>query len=173
MKHSLPSLFLLAALALCAPGAARAAAGFEIGLGANYWYSLDDAVEKSYDNKGLGYMISSRIMFSDYLGVGLELERSPDHVIALEEELYAPAAYLIIGNWIYAGLGIGTYYYDGDFYDDTWYALRAGIKFNLFPHLVLDINANYRMDKWKDMGHVKDDIDTDNVIAGAALRLAF
>jgi hypothetical protein len=172
MKHSLPSLFLLAALALCAPGAVRAS-GFEIGIGANYWYSLDDAVDKSFDDEGLGYMISSRIMFTDYLGIGLELERSPDNFIALEEEMYAPAAYAILGDWIYLGLGIGTYYYDGDFYDDTWYALRAGFKFHLGPNLVLDINANYRMDKWKDMGTVKDDIDTDNVIAGAALRLAF
>ncbi len=173
MKHPIRAFLLTATAALALCTSAFAKSGFEIGIGANYWYSLDDAVDKSFDDNGLGYMISTRINIADYLSIGLELERSPDNFIALEKEMYAPSAHLILGDWIYVGLGAGTYYYDGDFYDDYWYNLRAGIKLQLLPSIVLDINANYRMDSWKDMGTVKNDIDTDNVIAGAAIRLAF
>lgn len=149
------------------------ATDFEIGVGANYWYSLHDAVEESFDKDGLGWMLSTRIMFTDYIGIGLEVEKSPDNYVELEEPMYAPAAYAILGDWIYASIGVGTYFYDGDFISDTWYALRAGLKFHIAPMLVLDINGNYRVDKWDDMGHAKDNIDGDSVILGAALRLAF
>lgn len=162
-------LFLVAGLVLPV-----SAAHIEVGVGANYWYALDDAIDQSFDEDGLGWLVSTRFMFTDYLGIGLELERSPDNFIQFDEPMYSPAAYLILGNGIYAAIGVGTYYYDGDFYSDCWYALRAGLKIPLFVDaIVLDINANYRCDSWKDIGDAKDEIDTDNVILGAAIRLVF
>lgn len=172
MKKSFRFLAIFAIVAGVAVGAN--AMHIEVGVGANYWYSLDDAVDNSFDEDGLGWLVSTRFMFTDYLGLGFELERSPDNFIQFDEPMYSPSAWAILGNGLYAAIGIGTYYYDGDFYSDCWYALRAGFKIPIFTDaIVLDINANYRCDSWKDIGDVKDEIDTDNVILGAALRLVF
>lgn len=169
MKKAL-AIALFAVIAAFAPVAARAG-GFEIGVGANYWYSVKDAVDDSFDRDGLGWMITSKIMF-DYWGIGLEYEKSPDNFVSLEEPVYYPAVYLILGNRLYAAAGIGTYYYDGDFIDDTWYSFRVGIEGPfLLPCLTIDINANYRIEKWSEMN--KRDFDSDNIILGAALRLTF
>ena len=175
MNMSRKFIRLFAVVAIVAGISVTSQAGhIEVGVGANYWYSLDDAVDQSFDEDGLGWLVSTRFMFSDFLGIGLELERSPDNFIQFDEPMYSPAAYLIVGNGIYGALGVGTYYYDGDFYSDCWYALRVGLKIPiLVDSLVLDINANYRCDSWGDIEDAKDDIDTDNVILGAALRLVF
>lgn len=169
MKKALATILLTAFAALTVP--AVHAGGFEIGVGANYWHSMKDAVSDSFDRDGLGWMATSKIMFNGW-GIGLELEESPDNFVALEEPVYYPAAYVIVGGNIYAALGIGTYYYDGDFIDDTWYSFRVGLETPvLLPCMVLDLNLNYRVEKWSEMD--TKDFDSDKIIIGAALRLAF
>jgi hypothetical protein len=163
----------LLSLALASPRAIAADSNFQIGIGVNYWMAVEDAVEESFDENGLGWMISSRYMATPYFGIGLELERSPDNYIQFEEPVYCPAAYLIFGKGLYAGLGVGTYFYDGEFYSDVFYALRAGIVLELVPNILLDLNANYRVDNWSGIKDADDEIDTDNVIFGGAIRLQF
>ena len=172
MKNRATFVAALAALCMAAP-AAFASGGVEIGVGANYWYSLKDAVHEDFDEDGLGWMISTRWMWTDYVGIGLELERSPDNFVELEKEMYAPSAHLIVGKGLYLGLGVGCYYYDGDFYEDTWYNLRAGVKVEVIPHIFLDINANYRADSFSELKGAKGDIDGETVTAGAAIRIGF
>ncbi len=154
--------------------AAYRSSGLELGAGATYWYSIDEAKDQSFDRDGLGWMISSRIPLSDFFAIGLEVEQSPDNFVFLPKHLYLPSAYAILGNGIYGGIGIGTYYYDGDFYGDVWYALRAGFKVPLLANgLVLDVNVNYRVENWDDIKDVGDKVDTDTLMIGAALRLVF
>ncbi len=169
------SLFAaLAALFVLTTVPTVSAAGFEIGVGANYWYSIDEAKDHSFDRDGLGWMISSRIPLAKYIAIGLEVEQTPDNFIFLDEKLYLPAAYAILGDGIYLGIGAGTYYYDGDFYDEVWYALRAGIKIPvLTKNLVLDINVNYRVEDWDGIKEARDNVDSNTLMVGAALRLAF
>lgn len=164
---------LAALLALALPSRGASDSHFEIGVGANYWVAIEDAADESFDEDGIGWMISTRYMATPYFGIGLELERSPDNYVQFDEPIYCPAAYLIVGKGLYAALGVGTYFYDGEFYEDVFYALRAGIKAELLPSIILDINVNYRVDEWSGIRNVDDDIDTDNVILGAALRLKF
>ena len=150
------------------------ASGFEIGVGANYWYSIDEAKDRSFDRDGLGWMVTSRLGLTDYFAIGLEVEQTPDNFVFLDEKLYMPAVYAILGDGIYLGIGAGTYYYDGDFYEDVWYALRGGFKFPILTrNLVLDINVNYRVENWDGIKDVKDTVDSDTLMVGAALRLAF
>ncbi len=154
--------------------AAYRSSGLELGAGATYWYSIDEAKDQSFDRDGLGWMVSSRIPLSDFFAIGLEVEQSPDNFVFLDKHLYLPAAYAILGNGIYGGIGIGTYYYDGDFYGDVWYALRAGFKVPILSDsLVLDVNVNYRVENWDDIKDVGDKVDTDTLMIGAALRLVF
>ena len=167
-------LAALLALTLAAPCLMAAdGSNFQIGVGANYWVALEDAVDESFDEEGLGWMISARYMATPYFGFGLELERSPDNYVALEEPMYCPAGYLIIGKGLYAGLGVGTYFYDGDFVEDVFYGLRVGVVADVVPHLVIDINLNYRVDEWSGIKNVDEEVDTDNVILGGAVRLKF
>ena len=167
----------VAALAACLMAAETMAGNngdFELGVGATYWYSIDEAKDQSFDRDGLGWMISSRIPLSKAFSIGLEVEQSPDNFVFLDERLYLPAAYALIGDGIYGGLGLGTYYYDGDFYGDIWYALRAGFKVPLLDNaLVLDVNVNYRVEDWDGIKDAGDDVDTDTLMIGAALRLVF
>ena len=119
-------------------------------------------------------MVSSRIPLSDFFDIGLEVEQSPDNFVFLDKHLYLPSAYAILGNGIYGGIGLGTYYYDGDFYGDVWYALRAGFKVPILANsLVLDVNVNYRVENWDDIKDAGEHVDTDTLMIGAALRLVF
>ena len=148
--------------------------GFELGAGATYWYSIDEVKDQSFDRDGLGLMLSSSIPLTKAVALGLEIEQSPDNFVFLDKHLYLPAAYVILGDGIYAALGIGTYYYDGDFYGDVWYALRAGFKVPVISDgLVLDVNLNYRVEDWDGIKDAGDSVDTDTLMIGAALRLVF
>ena len=169
--------FIIAAIAatlFVAEALAAYGGGFEIGAGATYWYSIHEATDQKFDRDGLGWMISSRLPLSEFFSIGLEIEQSPENFVFLEKHLYLPSAYAILGQGVYAGLGLGTYYYDGDFYGDVWYALRAGFKVPLISNsLVLDVNGNYRVENWDDMKDITDKVDTDTLMIGAALRLVF
>ena len=169
--------FVIAAIAvliLAHESQAARGGGFELGVGATYWYSIDEATDQSFDRDGLGWMLTSRIPLSDIFAIGLEVEQSPDNFVFLDKPLYLPAAYAVLGNSIYGAIGFGTYYYDGDFYGDVWYALRAGFKIPIITNaLVLDVNVNYRVEDWDGIKEVGDNIDTDTLMIGAALRIVF
>lgn len=172
MRKSILAAVAAAVVFLAAAPESRAG-GFELGMGANYWYSIKEAKDRSFDRDGLGWMVSSRIMLTDLFGIGLEIEKSPDKFLVLDEPLYIPAAYAIIGDTIYVGVGFGGYYYDGDFWEETWYAFRGGFKIPLSRILALDINVNYRFENWDSPEQVAKDIDSDTLMVGAALRLVF
>ena len=164
----------IAAIILAHEAKAAYRGGFELGAGATYWYSIDEAKDQSFDRDGLGWMVSSRFPLSDFFAIGLEVEQSPDNFVFLDKHLYLPSAYAILGNGIYGGIGLGTYYYDGDFYGDVWYALRAGFKVPILADsLVLDVNVNYRVENWDDIKDAGELVDTDTLMIGAALRLVF
>ena len=146
----------------------------EIGGGATYWYSIDEAKDKSFDRDGLAYSVSGEIFLSDYLAIALELEKMPEDFVFLEKDMYLPAAYAILGDGIFLGVGVGAYYYDGEFVGDPWYALRGGFKIPFFSGaVVLDINVNYRTENWDDIKDAKENVGTETLMVGAALRLAF
>ena len=65
-------LAALLGLALAAPCllAADDDSNFQIGVGANYWVAIEDAADESFDEDGLGWMISARYMATPvYVGV--------------------------------------------------------------------------------------------------------
>ena len=168
------SAIAVAIAAVMAVAVSAHAKSFEIGAGATYWYSIDEAKDKSFDRDGLGYSASCEIYLTDYLALALEVERTPENFVFLEKELYLPAAYVVLGDGVYIGLGAGTYYYDSDFVDDYWYALRGGFKIPFFGGgLVLDVNVNYRSENWDDIKEVTEKVGSETLMVGAALRLAF
>ncbi len=173
MIGKIKSITLATAILLGGSLAAHALDNIQLGVGANYWVAMRDAADDSFDKHGLGWMISTRYMSTPYFGLGIDLEKSPKNYMMFEKPIYSPAAYLVAGKGIYAALGIGTYYYDGKFIKDTFYALRAGLNLEIIPKIVIDINANYRSESWSKIRHARREVSSDNIVLGAAVRIKF
>ena len=114
------------------------------------------------------WILSYQYKPASVLGLELDLEFTDDQ---FGERVYSPQAYLIAGEFVYGGVGIGVHHYDGET-SDPFYALKLGLDFVLLPGLHLDINGNYRFEKWEIEG-VRKDIDTDTVTLGAVVRVEF
>ena len=150
-------------------GLTAAEAGTRIGAGLTYWHALDDIDLKEFDQNGASWFVTYQSG-----GVGLikweaDFEMMPEGFMASPKTVYAPQVYAVLGKTITAAVGIGWYYSDGDWADQPFYALRAGMEFILLPKISLDITANYRFTKWGELEG--EDIDTDTIMLGAALRL--
>jgi hypothetical protein len=151
--------------------AAGTDAGHRIGAGANYWKTLDDIEISDIDEEGFGYFVGYQYLSPSLWGLGLDVEKLPDGWGGSEEDVYAPQAYLMLGRAFYVAAGAGYYYADGEFADQPFYNVRAGVDVPLGPSVSLDVYANYRLDDWDDLGKNDSNVDTDTVILGAAIRI--
>ena len=137
-----------------------------LGVGANYWASLDDLNDRHTDDSGFSYLATYQYQ-SGLLGVEADVEFLPDR---FGRDAWAPEAYLRLGGTLYAGVGIGIMNDGDEFADEPFYALKAGLDFHILPRTHLDICANYR---FNDKAQLKDDrtnIDADTIFLGAAIR---
>lgn len=139
-----------------------------IGGGANYWVALDDLDDEDVDEDGFSYLLSYQHWWN-FLGLEVDVELLPDR---FGESAFAPEAYLLFGSTIYAGAGIGIQSLDGEFADEPFFALRAGLNLELLPSTYVDISANYRFNDSAQLEDDQTDIDTDTVFLGAAVRFA-
>lgn len=157
------------------PGPGSLARGdvVQLGVGVHYWRTLDDIEIDDLDRDGLAWMVSARFFPESLVSLGLEVEQFPEEFAPGDEAVYAPAAYLVLGRSLYAAVGVGGYYRDGDFADDPFYAARLGIVLEALPQVFLDLNANYRFEEWEQFNEDEHKIDTDTVTLGAALRIQF
>lgn len=151
----------------------QADAAYRLGVGATYWKMMDDIDVDDIDEDGFSWMVTYRYKPAALLGFQIDLEVFPDKFQGIDGETYAPAAYLVLGSTIYGAAGVGLLYADGEFDDTPFYSLRAGLDLEILPQVYLDINANYRFSDTTDLSDVADDIDTDTLMLGAALRIEF
>ena len=168
MQNLLRSMILLGLIALTATGAF--AGEHRIGGGANYWVSVDDIEvgDNKLDDDGLSFFGSYQY-WPGLLGLEVDVEFLPDR---FGESAVSPQAYLLVGKGIYAGLGIGTTYTDGDFAEEPFFALKAGFNIELLPGIYADIYGNYRFNDTADFDDEDTNIDTDTVFLGMAVRIA-
>ena len=142
-----------------------------LGGGVNYWRAIDD-VDEDFDEDGISWLVSYQYCPGEFFRIEADLEIFPDGVFGRGETDYAPQAFAILGSWIYAGVGVGIYYFGDpikDWADDPFYALRAGLDLEVLPDtLHLDIYGRYQFADWDDI-----DVDTDTVILGGAVRFEF
>lgn len=146
----------------------NAIAQHDVGAGVNYWKVLDDIDVTDLDDSGISYFVNYRYRFQAPFRVELGLERLPDR---FGKSAYAPQAFLMAGNRIYAGAGLGGVYTDGSFSDDPFFALKAGVSLPLPFWLRFDLSAQYRFNDFADLQDEDRRIGTDTVFLGAALRL--
>ena len=140
-----------------------------IGAGANYWVALDDIDIDDVDESGLSYFASYQFRPS-LIGFQADVEFLPD---MFGEDAIAPAGYLLVGKAIYAAAGVGIVNFDGEWAEEPFYALRAGLDLEVLPSLFLDVSASYRFNSETKLDEAIDDIDTDTVFLGAAVRIGF
>ena len=165
MKKLLLSLLVLLFCLASAPAADQA---HRIGGGVNYWVALDD-LDEDFDEEGLSYLATYQYR-PTLIGFQADVEFLPD---LFGEDAIAPAAYLLVGSAIYAAAGAGILNVDGDWADEPFFALKAGLDLELLPSIYLDISASYRFNYGIDLDDAVDEIDTDTVFLGAGLRLGF
>lgn len=154
---------ILCGLSLNAP------AGNSLGLGAKYFQTID-SLDQPFEEKGLAPVLSLRSELTSLLSLQVEAVLYPDEYAGSPKDVLSPQAFLLVGQGLYAGLGVGTLYADGEFADSPFFVARAGLDLALFPALHLDINANYEFSEWDGINELDDEVDTDTVTLGAALR---
>ncbi len=161
---------LTALLLFCLGTTFSQAAEHRLGGGVNYWYSIDELKGDDYefDRNGFG-IIGSYQYWGGLLGVEFDLEVLPDF---FDETSLSPQAFLLIGKGLYAGIGIGTTYTDGDFANEPFYALRAGFCLELLPNIYADLYTTYRFNDVTSVEETVDDIDTNTLFLGAMVRIA-
>ena len=166
------ALILVAVMGMSMVPASRADADHRIGVGARYWTALGDIDVDDIDESGLAYLVSYQFCPSMLMKFGVDVEMLPEQFAGSLEDVYAPQVYVIVGSVIYAGVGIGGYFTDGEFAEDPFYNVRAGFDLSLFPFIRLDINANYRFEEWADINDIDEDISQDTITIGATVRLS-
>jgi hypothetical protein len=147
-----------------------AAVEHRLGAGGHYWAVVDDIEVDNIDEQGIAWFLSYQLRPAGLVALEVDFEFLPDDFAGAAEPVYAPQAYVLVGGAIYAGVGIGSYYSDGRFAKDPFYALKAGLDLEVLPSVHLDISGNYRFTEWDDS--VTEDIGTDTVTIAVAARVA-
>ena len=160
------------AVALVAPVLVSTAnAGSSIGGGIHYLRNLgdlkkDSSVDLSQDSFSL---MGSYQWSGPLLKVEADVEYIFDY-IGSSNAMWQPQAYVLVGGMIYGGAGIGIGYIDGDWQNDPFYALRAGVNLGL-AGLNLDVWASYRFQSDDDLKALTGE-DLDSLTFAALLRFS-
>jgi hypothetical protein len=163
------TLFLLAAV-LIVGLVSTSNAGLRLGGGIHYLRTVGDMKDlDGFDENSIGILGSVKYKTGLFTIEG-DMEVIPDYV-GSEEIMVQPQAFLLLGNLIYGGAGIGVGYLSEFGWQDPFYALRAGVDLSLGP-VDLDVFASYRFQKAKDLKA----LDKENLHAvtlGALINFAF
>lgn len=171
MKKLLVALVLFAVFVSVSVENVNAEMKNRIGVGAQYWKTIDDIDVHNVDDNGFSYYLSYQLRPASLLKFELDAEMMQDGFAGSDDTVFAPQGYIILGGFIYAALGTGIYYTNGEFSNDPFFAVKAGFNLPLIPYFYLDINANYRFDNWDGISDLGDDLSTDTIMLGAAVRL--
>jgi len=174
-KPKSAALLLIATLLVLTAGAAArpaAAADSSIGFGLHAWRTVDDLRSEGFKDirrSGVSYLLSYQYSPGPLLKLEADAEYFDKGFGGSTHYAIAPQAFVLVGGFIYGGVGIGTTY-SKDFTNDfssPFYAARAGLNLSLLPRLHLDVNANYRFHAFNELKGVK----TGTVTLGALARI--
>ncbi len=166
-------LILLLVVCVCMALPGVAGERHRLGLGVHYLRVVEDIDVGDVESDALATVVSYQYRPFPLLGLEADLEIVPKEFLGGTEPTYAPQAFVLVGSAIYVGLGAGINYVDGDVADDPFYAVRVGLDLEFLPRIHLDLALNYRFVDWELVGDLDDEIDTDTITAGGALRIAF
>ena len=169
MRRLAMAAVVIAGIWMTASAARAGNATHWFGAGGHYWTTVDEVDLENIDRDGVGWFVTYQYRGGSLVALEADVEVLPDHFAGAEKDVYAPQVYLLLGSTLYAGVGIGGYYSDGDFAKDPFYAFKAGLNLELLPSIALDVSGNYRFTEWDDT--VTDNLDSDTVTLAAAIRI--
>lgn len=141
-----------------------------VGLGVHYWRVLDDIDIDNFQESGLSYLAAYRYD-GGLLAFQGEVEYFSSDFGVSTESVYSPQFVVILGDGIFAAIGAGILYTDGEFANKPYYLLRAGFNIIHIGPVALEINANYLFTDFSSFS--TDDIKSDTITLGAMARLEF
>jgi hypothetical protein len=158
-------LAVLPVLLLAAP---TDAAGLRLGGGVHYLRTVGDIKDDAdFDENSLGFLGSLMLPLPLVRVEGI-VEWIPDY--GGQNSMIQPQAWALLGTGLYAGVGVGIGYSDGEWQENEFWALRAGLNLPL-GGLDLDGFATYRIQSTAELeGLGKKDLDA--VTFGAILRFS-
>jgi hypothetical protein len=164
------SLVLLCLSSLFLPAAA-VAAEHHLGFGLHYWTAVDDLEDEGFDidESGTSAFALWRVGIPGPFAFELDLEYFSDGFAGSDGSAFAPQAFVLVGAFLYGGLGVGVTVADlpdGDDVSDPFYSARLGLAVAVLPRVRLDVHANYQTDTFSNLG----DADSDTITLGASLR---
>jgi len=142
--------------------------GLRVGGGIHYVKTVGDIKDTPEFDDNAFNLVASAQLGSGLLKFEGDVEWVNDYG-GSGESLWLPQAFVLVGGLVYGGVGIGTGYIDGEWFDKPFYALRAGVDFPVGP-VSLDINANYRFMDTSVFENV-DNEDFDSITFGAFVRV--
>ena len=172
MKKVIIVIAIIGSMILAFGNTTWAYGNHRIGCGVYYWVAIEDIDQDNVDEDGIAFMLSYQYQMAGFFKLEGNLEFLDEGYAGSDDYVLSPQLYFLIGRGLYGGVGIGINYSGGDFADQPYFALRVGIDFEILPSIFLDINANYRFEKW-DFDQIREDIDTDTVTLGAVIRFEF
>lgn len=141
-----------------------------IGGGIHYLRTLGSIKDHpEWDSNAIGYMLSYQYVFGSIRLEG-DLEWVPDYG-GLNKTLFQPQAWLLLGKLIYLSAGIGGSYIDGDWFDNPFYGLRAGVNLTLIG-VNFDGFTSYRFQSSNVFEDINEE-DLDALTFGALVRVEF
>ncbi len=152
--------------------AVGSAQALQIGGGAQYFKTIDD-IGGDFEDNGLAPVVSIKGYLAEYLALQGDVELRDSGYAGALKDVTIPKVFLLLGKGLYGGLGAGWLYSDGDISDSPFFILRAGLQTELVSGLFLDINANYEFAEWDGINEIDENVDSDTVTLGAALRIEF
>jgi hypothetical protein len=172
MAKNAPLIVLMLAVLGWAAAPRQAAADSSIGFGLHSWRTVDDLHSEGFANirrSGLSYLLSYQYSPGALLKFELDGEYFAKGFGGSTHYAIAPQAFVLVGGFIYGGVGIGTTY-SKDFANDfssPFYVARAGLNLHLLPRFTLDVNANYHFHAFNELKGV----NTGTVTVGAIARI--
>ena len=176
MRNGARCLALLTIVVLAVWGSAAQAGDHRLGLGLHYWKTLDEIRDDGTSglddikDSGVSQIASYQYLPSQFLKYELAVEYFEKGFGGSTGSSYSPQVYILFGRGIYAGVGIGVTV-SSDFDNEVsepFYAAKGGFELGLFPRLDLAIEANYRVNAWKELED--EGVDTDTLTFGLVLR---
>lgn len=162
MKRIMIAIAVVAALI----ASANVASASSIGGGVHYLRNLGDISDNGYEPNNFSILGSFQMPLAM-----LTLEADVEYMFDLmgtDEGAWLPQAYALIGGMIYGGLGIGIINADGEWADNPFYNLRAGVNLPLSA-MNLDVYGTYQF--WSDdQLEAATGDDLDSVTFAAVLR---
>jgi len=141
-------------------GATDSRAG--LGLGVHYLNTVGDMKDaEGFDSSAFGF-IGGFSFGASLINFEADVEWVPDY--AFGKDLWQPQAYAFIGTFIYGGVGVGIGHINGEWQDNPFYALRAGVKVAM-----LDLFTSYRFQKWDAVEDFESD-DLNSLTFGAIFK---